>query len=83
MSGLVEVFLENAAITGFRSTAALSQAIADALVSDAAYALADTGSVVLLSSDSRAGDPCVLGACHSGQRRTRSGASLGWSTARR
>jgi L-lactate dehydrogenase complex protein LldG len=51
MSGLVELFIENAAIAGFTIHRGTEPAIADALVSDAAYALADTGSVVLLSSD--------------------------------
>jgi L-lactate utilization protein LutC len=51
MSRLVELFVANAAIAGFIVHRGTEPAVSNALVSDAAYALADSGSVVLLSSD--------------------------------
>ena len=51
MRELVELFAANAAALGFTVHRGTVPEIPDAGVSEAAYALADTGSVVLLSSD--------------------------------
>lgn len=51
MADLVERFAENAAISGFTVHRGDGPDLPDAGVSEAAYALADTGSVVLLSRD--------------------------------
>lgn len=50
MSDLVELFAENAAAAGFTVHRGEPPAIEDAGVSEALYALADTGSVVLAAS---------------------------------
>jgi L-lactate dehydrogenase complex protein LldG len=51
MSELVELFAANAAASGFTVHRGAAPDLPDANTSEAAYALADTGSVVLLSSD--------------------------------
>jgi L-lactate dehydrogenase complex protein LldG len=48
---LVELFAENAALSGFTVHRGSAPELDGAEVSHAAYALADTGSVVLLSTD--------------------------------
>ena len=51
MDDLVERYAANAVTAGFHVHRGSAPEIADAGVSEAAYGLADTGSVVLLSSD--------------------------------
>jgi L-lactate dehydrogenase complex protein LldG len=50
MSELVELFAENASIAGFHLHRGTAPELPEAGVSEAAYGLADTGSVVLVAS---------------------------------